>query len=124
MRQNSLFRILLLSLMMSVVKLQAQTLQVTLSHAPKVNRTTSGGTATIFFDSNIEDLSIICTEENTTGRCLQILEGHTGYVRSVAFSPDGRHIVSASDDKMIRILDSPPSNNLLTRPVNVSRIAN
>ena len=49
---------------MGLEHLQAQTLQVTLSSAPKVNRSTSGGTATIFFDSNIEDLSIICTEEN------------------------------------------------------------
>lgn len=49
---------------MGLEHLQAQTLQVALSPAPKVNRTTSGGTATIFFDSSIEDLTIICTEEN------------------------------------------------------------
>ena len=64
MRRNRLLYILLLCLL-SVwpVFLQAQSLQVALSSAPKVNRTTSGGTATIFFDSNIEDLSIVCTEE-------------------------------------------------------------
>lgn len=45
-------------------QLQAQTLQVSLSPAQKVNRATTGGMATIFFDSDIEDLSIICTEEN------------------------------------------------------------
>jgi WD40 repeat protein len=31
------------------------------------------------------------------------LEGHTDRVRSVAYSPDGQHIISGSDDKTIRI---------------------
>ena len=30
------------------------------------------------------------------------LEGHSGYVRSVAIGPDGKTIVSGSDDKTIR----------------------
>jgi hypothetical protein len=43
----------------------AQTLQVALSpDKSKVDRSTNNGTATIFFDSPIEDLSIICTDEN------------------------------------------------------------
>lgn len=65
MRRSRFFFILLTSLLtMGFEYMQAQTLQVALSSAPKVNRTTSGGTATIFFDSSIEDLNIICTEEN------------------------------------------------------------
>ena len=63
MRRNRSFLLLVL-LMLCLGHLEAQTLQVALSSAPKVNRTTSGGTATIFFDSNIEDLSIVCTDEN------------------------------------------------------------
>jgi WD40 repeat protein len=34
------------------------------------------------------------------------LEGHTGWVWSVAFSPDGKHIVSGSSDHTLRIWDT------------------
>ncbi|SDG80584.1 hypothetical protein SAMN04487901_11011 [Prevotella communis] len=66
MRQSSLFRIIFLALlMMHIVLIQAQTLQVELSpDKSKVDRSVNNGTATIFFDSNVEDLSIVCTDQN------------------------------------------------------------
>lgn len=45
--------------------LQAQTLKVELSpDKSKVNRSVTNGISTIFFDSNVDDLSIVCTDEN------------------------------------------------------------
>jgi hypothetical protein len=41
-----------------------------------------------------------------TGKKLAVLEGHTGRVRSVVFSPDGAHIVSGSDDDTVRVWDA------------------
>ncbi|CAI6101036.1 unnamed protein product [Clonostachys chloroleuca] len=41
--------------------------------------------------------------DNEWGRCLQILEGHSGAVFSIAFSPDSTMVVSASSDRSVRV---------------------
>jgi WD40 repeat protein len=48
-------------------------------------------------------------EENTEiGQVLLTLEGHSGWVRSVSFSPDGRRIVSGSGDHTLKLWDDEP----------------
>ena len=43
-----------------------------------------------------------------TGQEVARLEGHTNYVFSLAFSPDGRSLVSGSGDGTVRIWDTEP----------------
>ena len=49
-----------------------------------------------------------------TGAPLQTLEGHLGWVKAVAFSPDGKLLVSASGDGTVRLWDTATGATLQT----------
>src|SRR5262249_29673944 len=49
-----------------------------------------------------------------TGKPLMNLEGHRATVRAAVFSPDGRLIVTASDDRTARIWDAETGRHLRT----------
>src|SRR5262249_40347589 len=49
-----------------------------------------------------------------TGREALTLRGHTAGVTGVAFSPDGRRLTSAADDRVVKLWDTATGQEVLT----------
>ncbi len=56
--------------------------------------------------SGFEDSAIIRVWDATTGRRIERLERHTGWVCDLAFTRDGRRLISAATDQSIRFWDT------------------
>src|SRR5436309_1769324 len=59
-------------------------------------------------------ISIKRATDASSGDCLQTLEGHRGWVSSVAFSHDSARLASASSDSTVRIWDASSGECLQT----------
>ncbi|KAJ5647182.1 hypothetical protein N7490_003554 [Penicillium lividum] len=67
-----------------------------------------------FEEKRLEKLQALPQVKESWDADLQTLEGHSGWVRSVAFSPDSQTVASGSDDNTIKLWDAKTGKELQT----------
>ncbi len=77
-------------------------------------------TAESYTQSGQSQMISLSAYDSSTGGWLYEMLGHTGHIRSITFTPDGKHIISGSDDTTLRIweLNAAPRLEKVIGPLN------
>ena len=83
---------------------------------------TSSLTRRLFKHEEPEYITVRPAMGDSWSACLQTLEGHSGGVRSVAFSHDSARLASASDDSTVKIWDASSGECLSTLRIGLALV--